>query len=55
MAKVKERRQSGGNVLAKMAEADGWVMVRFPRAIPFVVPKSAWERCPIAIPIKVPK
>lgn len=39
----REQRHDKGGPLTKMAEADGWVMVRRPHCIPFAITVKEWD------------
>ncbi len=43
MPKKREKRYDKSGQLTKMAEADGWVMVRHPRAVPFAITIKDWN------------
>lgn len=43
-----ERRIDRDAVSVKMAEADGYVMVRRPGCIPYVMSKRKWEALPLS-------
>lgn len=43
MPKKREQRHDDHGPLTKMAEADGWVMVRRPRGTPFTVTLKDWN------------
>lgn len=43
-----ERRIDLDAVSVKMAEADGYVMVRRPGCIPYVMSKRKWEALPLS-------
>lgn len=50
MPKLSERRYDLNGELRLMAKADGYVMVRHPGAMPFVLPLKVWDRLPTTKP-----
>lgn len=44
MAKQRERRYDQYGPLVKMAEADGWYLIRRPYALPGAMHREEWER-----------
>ena len=46
MSKPKEERQDRHGVIRLMAEANGWVMVRRPGAMPFTMMRKEWDKLP---------